>query len=391
MIFKKANSPSENFELLTRFIRLPAFICGLDLLNPNYKMTWNTYSLFTLVASYFVFVFLTIATTYKDDWTIILRATVTLGSGFQGVSKIFSFVTKQKLIVELFELLNGIYRNYEQMGDKYTKALKHSMEKAEQGLVLFTIFYIVGIMGMISLPFISYAFTGSRFLVIEFLVPGLDVNTEFGYLVTLIFQSILVVCTAFGLYAGDLVSFVYLIQGYMFSNIFRAKIDYVNEMVVDPKNNAKPNVTKALKEIAEWHQIYLDYTMKCNDLLYVIITVQIMTAFVSTLLSVYLIVAGGWPGAYSYVLIAFCCLYLYCVLGTLTEIANDKITEDIYDVHWYNLTVVQQKIVLQILCKSQSPQTIDIAGVMPLTVSTALQLTKTIFSFTMFMIEFFLE
>lgn len=46
-----------------------------------------------------------------------------------------------------------------------------------------------------------------------------------------------------------------------------------------------------------------------------------------------------------------------------------------FKLNWYNLTVPQQKIVLQIIMKTQSPETIDIAGVMPLSVSTGLQVS----------------
>ncbi|KAM7347796.1 odorant receptor 67d-like [Cochliomyia hominivorax] len=391
MFLKKFKTPSENFEILIRILRFSASICGIDLLRENYRMNWITYTLFTSITGYYIFVFLTIYKKFEEDWTIILRATVTLGSAFQGVSKLFSFISDKAVIMELYKLLSGIYKEYEKKGDKYWIALEACLEKTKQGLISLTIFYSIGYFGTIMVPWVSYVISGKRFLVIEFQVPGLDINTDIGYFLTLIFQSVLIVCFSFGLYCGDLVALMYLLQVFMFSYIFAAKIEYINEMIVKPENSKKPNVTKALKDIVEWHQLYLSYTSKCNDLFYYIITVQVMTAFISTILSIYLIIAGGWPGAYTYVFVSFCCLYLYCILGTENEVAIEKFENDIYNIHWYNMTIPQQKIVLQVLCKTQSPNTIDIAGVMPLSVSTALQLTKAMYSITMIMIKVFLE
>ncbi|KAM7349109.1 odorant receptor 67d-like [Cochliomyia hominivorax] len=388
MIFHKLNSPSQNFEILIRILRFCASICGIDLLKENYQMNWVTYFIFFFLSVYYACMMWTIVVNYKDDWTIFLRATVTIGSSLQGVSKIYNYIKEKHVILNFYKLLINIYKDYESRGDKYRKALFASTEKTKNSLVSLMVIYIIGVLGMVALPMISYILTGNRSQVMEFQIPGLDLQTDFGYFGTFIIQTILVVSAGFGLYSGDLMAMMYLLQAFMFSYIFAAKIEYINDMVVDPENNKKASVTKAVKDVVKWHQMYSDYTSRFNELCHLMITVQIATSFISTIICLYLIIAGGWPGAYTYALIAFGSLYLYCILGTETEIANEKFTQDIYDIHWYNLSISQQKIVLQVLCNTQSPKTIDIAGVMPLSLSTALKLTKTVYSIAMFMIEF---
>ncbi|KAM7350386.1 odorant receptor 67d-like [Cochliomyia hominivorax] len=391
MIFKKFNSPSEKFDMLIKLLQFTASNCGINIFVRNYKMTWITYTLFTFTGGYFIFVFWTMYNNFNEDWTIILTASVTLGSGMQGASKLVSFISDRDEIMDLCELFMEIYKDYEKRGDKYWKGLECSVEKVKTGLISLTTLYTVGFSGMIMMPLILYALTGRRTLVILFQIPGLDIDTDYGYFTTLIIQMAFVGGSAFGLYCADLGALVYLLQGFMFSYIFAANLESVNEMVKNPENNTQPCVDRALKDIIEWHQIYLHYTDKLNGILYYVITVQVLTAFVSTLLSVYLIIAGGWPGAYCYVLVAFSSLYIYCILGSENESAIQNFERDIYELHWYNLTVSQQKTVLQILCKTQKPQTIEIAGVMPLSVSTALQLTKAMYSITMFMFEFLVD
>lgn len=63
------------------------------------------------------------------------------------------------------------------------------------------------------------------------------------------------------------------------------------------------------------------YTRAINDLFYDVICMQVISGFISTLLCIYLIIAGGWIGAYFYVILAYSSLYIYCLMGTQNEIA----------------------------------------------------------------------
>ena len=249
-------TPSEKFQRIIRFLRTLASICGVDLLRRNYRMNWITYTLLVAIAGYFLFVFWTMYKIYHDDWTIILKASVTLGSALQGVSKLLVFISNQPIIEDLYDLFSKVYGDYEKMGDKYFKALEKSVEKTKHGLIYLSLFYSIGYAGVLTVPYMWLLFSGERFLVLEFHLPGLDINTDFGYYSTLILQSIMVICFGFGLYCGDLVAMIYLLQSFMFSYVFAAKIESLNDMIEDPDNNKKPCVTKALKDIAEWVQLY---------------------------------------------------------------------------------------------------------------------------------------
>ncbi|XP_037943822.1 putative odorant receptor 83c [Teleopsis dalmanni] len=76
------------------------------------------------------------------------------------------------------------------------------------------------------------------------------------------------------------------------------------------------------------------------------------------------------------------------ILGTTLERCSEEIEYEIYNISWYNLSVSQQKVVRLILMQSQQPNQMMLAGVMPLSVATALQITKTLYSTFMMMVEF---
>ena len=62
----------------------------------------------------------------------------------------------------------------------------------------------------------------------------------------------------------------------------------------------------------------------------------------------------------------------------------------IYDSNWYQLTVMEQKMIIIMLREAQQAEGMSIGGMAPLSLSTALQLTKTFYTFSM-MLRNFLE
>lgn len=60
----------------------------------------------------------------------------------------------------------------------------------------------------------------------------------------------------------------------------------------------------------------------------------------------------------------------------------------IYNCHWYNLSIAQQKMILIMLREAQQGEGMSIGGVAPLSLSTALQLTKTIYTISMMLDSF---
>lgn len=249
--------PSEKFQFLIRVLRFSATICGVDLLRKNYRLNYITYLILITAAIYFVLVFSEMYRSYQESNLIkLLMSSVTFGSATPGVVKFIVFLKSRVVINDLYNILTEIYREYENMGDKYRKALESSVDKSKRGLISLMIFYVIGHLGVVAVPYIWFFVTGERFLVLEFYLPGLDTRTDFGYFATLFLQSVMVIGLGFGLYGGDLVALIYLLHSCVFSYIYAVKIEYLNEMVENPDNNKKPCVTMALKDIAEWIQLY---------------------------------------------------------------------------------------------------------------------------------------
>lgn len=258
MLFRKLNTPWENYMQIIKFFRATCRLYGLDLLDVNFRVNWRTKIMIVGIISYFLLVFLTIYNIYSKDWTIVLRAPVTLGSAIQGFFKLLSFILNHDNIVYIMQIIDTSYLKYQIMGSKYCNALNKINAMTKKAFYTMTILYGIGYSGMIAVAYVLYAFNGGQNLIIEFHVPFLDINTYFGYFATLAFQTIVTIVFGTALYCGDVGAMIILTQGFMFSRIFKIKIECVNEMIEDAENCNKDHVTEALKDIIQWHQLYIE-------------------------------------------------------------------------------------------------------------------------------------
>ena len=157
-----------------------------------------------------------------------------------------------------------------------------------------------------------------------------------------------------------------------------------------------------------YFKFFFRYVKQVEQSYYGVIFVEISTAVVNVCCTLFSIIVGGWPAAFSYLLYSSTMLYAYCGLGHLVELSvisvfsnsifsyhffisfqNDEVLNVIYGgCLWYELSVPEQKLILLMIRKSQRPTNLTIGNIMPLSMSTALKLTKTIYSYKMMLLNF---
>ncbi|XP_036317816.1 putative odorant receptor 83c, partial [Rhagoletis pomonella] len=264
------------------------------------------------------------------------------------------------------------------------KALQECCERVWQVIKMVGNIYAATAVGILLLTAILVIVTEKQVYVMHFFIPGLDVGTQFGYLATMAVHTVVFLAGIFGLFAGDLFFLIYLGQPELFRDFLVLKVKALNEAAAEKSKTAE----KLLVDIIEWHQYYTDYNERCNYVFYYIITMQIVTSGISIICTLYILLLGDWPGAYLYILVAFCGLYLYCIIGTKIETCNHAFYEELYNINWYDLEVKNQKMIIFILMRSQNPSEIKIGGVLPLSVQTALSITKSIYGIFTMMLGF---
>lgn len=79
-------------------------------------------------------------------------------------------------------------------------------------------------------------------------------------------------------------------------------------------------------------------------------------------------------------------LLMYCLLGTLVEMATDRTYAVLLNNHWYRLSCAEQRILVIVLYDAQRPQLL-MAGTMRLNMLCGIQSLKTVYSVGMLLVQ----
>ncbi|XP_036342556.1 odorant receptor 67d-like [Rhagoletis pomonella] len=378
--------PLENYNKVLTIVRFCSRLIGVDVVNPNYK--FNAVTAFVAIAIAWNFL-CSMNMVYKDiatDWTVLLDVFAPISCATQGAIKLYSVTRYSELYRQLALEIGEIYEKYEKIGRKYKKKLQEWNGSMRKILIIGALIYFASACLALIAPLIVYILKGERHLIILCQMPYIDATTNQGYFITIVYNILCVFIAAFGLYAFDLYVFLFLTHSMFYYDIFELKVSDLHELL--QHNSKDKRITPTLNDIAEWHQYYLEFTDNCNFIFFWTITSHMICTTLGILSTLLIIMLKDWPGAYPYIFLCFVWLYMYSILGTRVEICNDQFCDGIYDIQWYDLEVADQKTVLLMLTKSQVPRIITIAGVEPLSVNTALKITRSIYSLAMMVMQF---
>nr|QKN21489.1 odorant receptor [Zeugodacus tau] len=383
---KRQTSPSDIYYKMLFVIRFCSRRIGCDIIAEDYKINLNTMVVIVAIGAYYLCSVHTIMKYIATDWTVLLDVFSPVSCTTQGMVKLISVLLYPELYRKLALDIGLIYEKYQELGAAYKEKLLEWNTNMKKLLIAIAIVYFLTALLILCTPIVLYIFKGERHLILLCQVPGFEVDTFHGYWVNNAFNALCVFIAAFGLYAGDLYLILFLTHSIFFRDILTLKIDDLHKLIeADDKEDRQ---TKLVKDIVEWHQYYLEFNDKCNLLFFWTISAHIICTTLGILSTLLIAMLKDWPGAYAYLLVCFIWLYMYCILGTRVEINNDRFCTGIYDINWYALDVRNQNTIRLMLMQSQAPKNITIAGVEPLSVSTALKITRTIYSLVMMVLRF---
>ncbi|XP_065361861.1 odorant receptor 67d-like [Calliphora vicina] len=378
----------DRFKKIMKITRLMSALCGADVLDLNYKMSLYTWAVLFAINAFFGCTIYTIymGMVVDGDWKVLLQALSLAGSAVQGYSKLLSSISRRLVMISMLQKLDNIYKEY-QNDKSYLMILRYRTDLASKLLKTVMWIYISLASVIVLYPLLYGILYNEKMFVMQFLLPGIDPSTQFGYVLHNVFHVFLICLGAFGNFASDMFIFIYIINIPLLKDIIKIKCEKLNQVALKARNPKK--TMPLLKEIVEWHKNYNKFVQQVEEVYYDVIFVQILTSVVSICCTIFCIVIHSWPAAFAYLLYSIIMLYAYCGLGNLVEISNDEVINIIYcDCLWYELSVPEQKLIILMLRKAQKPKTLTIGHMMPLSMNTALQLTKAIYSYMMMLVNF---
>ncbi|XP_073819988.1 odorant receptor 67d-like [Musca autumnalis] len=393
MVVKKH---SERLLKIVRVTRLCADVCGADILNENYRVNVRTVFIMAVAVASFSFFGYTINVGYakEKDWKNIIKViTIAGGTLLQALCFLVTFIAKQKKVRFLFRECCELYQKYELIDSDYRVYLNQGLGLLLNLMKICAIINFMLVFGMCLITFLYNIIFEARETILYGYIPTLDVETDFGFYGTNAIYATFVLFGAFGLYASDVGALTLLSQVPTFKGILQCKFRQINKLLDDDEHDTKIEkeikTRTALKDILQFHQKYLIFLGVLTDSFYWIIIAKVGTCFVAIVCALFCIMLGTWPAGYIYMTYCFVMLQVFCAMGTLVDITNEEFIHSCYyDVHWYKLSIKEKKMLCFMLMMAQNTQGLTVGSVMRLSMNTGLQISKTIYSLTMFLLAF---
>lgn len=246
--------PSDSFAKLIKMARLVSSLVGADVSTENYRVNIVTIIVIFCIIIYFIFTATTVASVFSEDWTYLLEASCMVGSVLQGITKLISGIGRTTDVSGMRLELEDLYRRYESKGETYCRVLNERCDRVWQVIKMVGHIYGASVVGILLLTTILVIKTNEKIYVMHFFIPGVDVETSFGYLLTTAVHTVVFLAGAFGLFAGDLFFLIYLGQPELFRDILILKIKELNEAAAQKDNKTE----HLLINIIQWHQYYTE-------------------------------------------------------------------------------------------------------------------------------------
>uniref|UniRef100_A0A1B0G3J7 Odorant receptor n=1 Tax=Glossina morsitans morsitans TaxID=37546 RepID=A0A1B0G3J7_GLOMM len=363
-------------------------LCGINIFAKNFRMNLITWFIIGIIGLYFILFTYTVYVGIQNDWSIVLKVITMSTTATQGLIKLQNFLCNPKTLRKLAEELEEVYLEYERRtNQKYPKYLQRSIALIKRINYAVLAFCLIALSTVIVWPLIFSYVKGEKLLVGSMRIPCVDDKNGWGFIIHFALQSVMLIIGAYGNFAADSYCFLLLAHTSLFKDLLYCKFQDLNEILQQyPRNSLRSK--PLLQDILKWHQKHVLFIETASSIYFWVILVQISTAvtgIVTTLVCQFL---GIYPTAVGYLIYCAVLFYIYCGIGNLYERVNEEVINIICDSLWYELTIDEQKLILFMLHKSQTVEGLTIGNLIPLSLNTALKLTRFMYTLSMMLLQF---
>ncbi|KAH8419238.1 hypothetical protein KR222_011832, partial [Zaprionus bogoriensis] len=360
---------------------------GFELLVPRLKFNYRTWTLLTAVVSYTIFGIYWMSEQAKQSWTECLKASIMMGGMLSGSAELLTIILNQPAIRDIMHSTRSIFGDYEQRGADYCEALNQGINRLVAIMRLIRNGYMVSYTVMCSAPLIYLWYDGTRVTITQYELPGIPLENNVGFVITYLVQVLSMVLAGIGFYAGDMMGCLALMQILTFADILQLKSRDLNATLDRGKSIAAVRVHAQLVDFIKWHQLFTTYCHDVERIYQILFSGQVVSSAISILSTFCVILTEFHLISVIYFMVSAYSMSVYCVVGTKIEHAYDQVYDSICNVSWQELSAPQRKLFGLTLKEAQNAKPIIMLGILPLSVRTALQITKLIYSVSMMMMQ----
>ncbi|XP_031627139.1 putative odorant receptor 83c [Contarinia nasturtii] len=375
-------TPYQKFKVIfEKWIRFTSISIGLNILDKDFTFKIQNLFIIAMVSSVDL---LAIYTMFAFDTEMFWKAATCLSLGSQAAVKVYTVLYNRPQILFLASFLESIYSKND---TKVPPKTRNIMEECSTYNLFTTatlyVMYLFCVFIFYLYPVIAYAVFEMKEPWLPLFVPGLDINTKEGFVATSIYHCVVLYLAGVGFGFCDSLFFNLVFNIYTMSELQGNQLAMLDEEMSAVKPS-ESMIRVRLTNFFLMHQEMEKYIELINESYFLMIFVQIMTTSLCTTLIAYIIMTMSWYPAYFLAVCLIFQMFLFCALGTVVEIANDRLEYAVLQTKYYLLRVESQHDFKFIINVAQKARFLKV-GSTKLDVTLFVLVMRKIYAFIMFL------
>ncbi|XP_063703990.1 odorant receptor 67d-like [Culicoides brevitarsis] len=362
-----------------------AFVCGCNLMTPDFKYNARTFVLHLSLATLYISSAYTIHYFWTErEFFKILEVVAVFGFAVQGTAKMQLALKNRESMTKQAYFLIDIHEKYQKHPGR-RRALEQCIDRSIFMFKIMAVIYSTAVLFVLIYPVLYYIVFKEKVTFLTLIVPGIDHRANYGFLVNTFYQVYLLAAAVNGLLVYDGYFMILSVHYSAFVDMFRINLVELGLVLSKQLLNSKRKVVETkLREVLVEHQVCMNFMNHQNECFATACTFQAWSSTWSIVFSLFVNTRGIWLAGFAMLLVGFCQLGQYCIIGTIIDIKNDEALLAIYEVPFHMMSKKEKQDLEFMLHKAQNPNKLYIGGILPLNVETMTEILRSIYEgFTM--------
>ncbi|XP_058130516.1 putative odorant receptor 83c [Anopheles ziemanni] len=388
---------SNKFGQYMAYIRRLCRVLGFDVFNAEWKMNYRSYFSIFLCGLYLWWMLQSAIT--AEGTREPLKTLAFLGFFFQSTLKIYYTLSNHKNFYSTYyKLEQTIYDGHIGGTAEQKQVILRVITVILDLVKVTTVLYSFSVVMFSLYPAYMYFWEDTKVTIFPLHVPGINIYSLYGYSVTNMLHMLIAVYGLFGALASDTAFMMFVLHIVTYVELFRVECEKLEaELLASEWRERWHSVAyrkfcrQNMVFLYRFHQDIINYMDSLKVCYYQTCMVQVATSSFSIMFNLFLALTTDWYATYSFLAVSLFQLLIFCILGNVIQVMNDRLNQVILNLPWYLLPNGEQKRFLFMLYRSQLPADMDIRGFGPLNMETFTAIMQKIYSAFMMMYSFIEE
>nr|XP_029727657.1 putative odorant receptor 83c [Aedes albopictus] len=374
------------FDEMITFLRVFLDFCGADvLLMEKFRWNFRTWLCFWVLVSFSICLFYTIAYSSEDIFAIMDTLSLS-GIALQGAFKMHGALTRVKYFQQKYMDIRAMYIRFSREPNTNLSLSKCCLT-ITYIFRFFLLVYAAGGLAYFIIPVYMLVVHQKVTLILHLELPFVDPNELTGYVITTIYQAVMIILAIAGILAADMAIMILVLHIFGIVDIFSNKLEALDRILENPI--VDPELVKSkVTEICVMHREIIKYEEDLDECYHTTVFIQVMSSVSCLSMALFVVyMTRDWTRV-MFLGATFFQLLEFCTLGTALTLKNDQARIALYNTKWYLLSISDQQRLKFVLHRSQNAVEMTIGGLALLNMETFVAIMKTIYSYFTMLITF---